>query len=62
MRLLKKLEDIFAAVAFAEAGEFETARKMLKEAESGAAEGVPAEEGHRDRESGKEVRPTPVRT
>jgi hypothetical protein len=31
MRILKKLENIFAAVAFAEAGEPETARELLKE-------------------------------
>ena len=29
--LLKKLETIYAAVAFAEAGEFDTARDMMKE-------------------------------
>jgi|GEM_PF-3521821 hypothetical protein len=32
MGLMKKLEDIFSAVAFAEAGEFDTARQILKEA------------------------------
>jgi len=30
-KLLKKLEDIYAAVAFAEAGEFETAREIMRE-------------------------------
>lgn len=30
MKIVKKLEDIFAAAAFAEAGEFETAREMVK--------------------------------
>jgi hypothetical protein len=29
--LFKRMEDLFAAAAFAEAGEFETAREMLKE-------------------------------
>ncbi len=29
--IFKKLEDIFSAVSFAEAGEHETARQMLKE-------------------------------
>jgi hypothetical protein len=29
-RLLKKLEDIYAAVAFAEAGEFDTAREIAR--------------------------------
>lgn len=29
MKLLKRLEDVFAAVAFAEEGEFETAREFL---------------------------------
>jgi hypothetical protein len=28
---LKKLENIYTAVAFAEAGEFDTAREMMKE-------------------------------
>lgn len=31
MRILKKVENIFAAVAFAEAGEPETAMELLKE-------------------------------
>ena len=30
-RLVKKLENIFAAAAFAEAGEVESAREMLRE-------------------------------
>ncbi|MBI4690872.1 MAG: hypothetical protein HY754_11515 [Nitrospirae bacterium] len=30
-KLTKKLEDIFAAVSFAEAGEFDTAREILAE-------------------------------
>lgn len=30
-KLMKKIEDIMAAVVFAEAGEFETAREILKE-------------------------------
>lgn len=30
-KLMGKLEDVFAAVAFAEAGEHETAREMLRE-------------------------------
>jgi cellobiose-specific phosphotransferase system component IIA len=33
-RFLKKLEGTFAAVAFAEAGEFETAKEILKEDEA----------------------------
>jgi len=32
-RLLKRLEDVYSAVAFAEAGEFDTAREILKEEE-----------------------------
>jgi hypothetical protein len=32
--LLKKLEDTFAAAAFAEAGEFEVAREMLVQDDS----------------------------
>ena len=30
-RLNKKIEDLMSAISFAEAGEFETAREMLKE-------------------------------
>jgi hypothetical protein len=30
-RLMKKLENVFAAAAFAEAGEFDTARDILRE-------------------------------
>ncbi len=30
-KLMKRLEDIYAAGAFAEAGEFETAREILRE-------------------------------
>ena len=30
-KLIKKLEDIYAAVAFAEAGEFDTAREIMRE-------------------------------
>jgi hypothetical protein len=33
MKILKRLENIFSAVAFAEAGEHETARQILKENE-----------------------------
>lgn len=44
--LLKRLEDLFAAIAFAEAGEFETAVQMMKEgggekeAEAGNKDGI----------------------
>lgn len=31
--LLRKLEDVYAAAAFAEAGEFETARELLRDEE-----------------------------
>ncbi len=34
MGILKKLEDIYAAAAFAEAGEFDTAKEMVKDAEA----------------------------
>ena len=37
-RLMRRLEDIFAAVAFAEEGEHETAREMLKESKSSTPE------------------------
>lgn len=30
-KLLKELENIFAAITFAEAGEYETAKELLKE-------------------------------
>lgn len=33
MKILRRLENIFSAVAFAEAGEYETARQILKENE-----------------------------
>lgn len=33
IRLKKRLEDLFTAAAFAEAGEFDTARKILKKKE-----------------------------
>jgi hypothetical protein len=33
-RLVKKLENIYAAAAYAEAGEFESAREMLRERKS----------------------------
>lgn len=32
-RILKKLENIYAAAAFAEAGEFDTAREIMSEEE-----------------------------
>lgn len=32
-KFLRKIENIYAAVAFAEAGEFETAREMLRDEE-----------------------------
>lgn len=44
--LLKRLEDLFAAAAFAEEGEFETAVQMMKEgdeekgAEAGNKDGI----------------------
>lgn len=34
MGILKKLENIYAAAAFAEAGEFDTAKEMVKDAEA----------------------------
>lgn len=30
-KILKKLEDVYAAAAFAEAGEFEAAREIIRE-------------------------------
>ena len=38
MKLMKKLEDIFAAGAMAEAGEFDAAREMIRDDERHAAE------------------------
>ncbi len=32
-KLMKRLEDVYAAAAFAEAGEFETAREIMREEE-----------------------------
>ncbi len=37
-RFLKKFEDTFAAAAFAEAGEFETAKEIIREKQSLANE------------------------
>jgi hypothetical protein len=34
MKMFKKLEKIFTAAAFAEAGEFETAREIMREKDS----------------------------
>jgi len=36
MGLLKKLEDVFAAAAFAEEGEFDKARGIMKESKDSA--------------------------
>ena len=33
-KLFKKLENVYAAAAFAEAGEFETAREIIRERKS----------------------------
>ncbi|MBI4849182.1 MAG: hypothetical protein HY808_11505 [Nitrospirae bacterium] len=33
-KLFKKLEDIYAAAAFAEAGEFDTAREIVRDRKS----------------------------
>jgi len=33
-KFFKKLEDVYAAAAFAEAGEFETAREIMRERKS----------------------------
>ncbi len=41
-RLMKKLEDIYAAVAFAEAGEAETSRKILREEKPLKKDRIPA--------------------
>lgn len=30
-KLMKKIEEVYAAVAFAEAGEFDTAREIMRE-------------------------------
>ncbi|MFN3481035.1 MAG: hypothetical protein ACK415_11730 [Thermodesulfovibrionales bacterium] len=39
-RFLKKLEDLFVAITFAEAGDVETARQVLKEDEKQGSEGL----------------------
>ncbi len=44
--LLKKLEDSFAAVAFAEAGEFDTAREILGHDEGEPSSKVGGANGH----------------
>jgi len=53
MKIFKKIEDAFAAVAFAEAGEHETAREMLKDDGHGKGstkrvENVSVSGGHED--------------
>lgn len=49
MKFLRKLENVFAAAAFAEEGEVETAREILKENEQmDEAEAVRADEKRND--------------
>lgn len=39
-RFIKKMEDLFVAVTFAEAGDAETARQILREDEEQGSEGL----------------------
>jgi hypothetical protein len=61
MNFMKKIENVFAAVAFAEAGEVETARQILREDDDGQGR-----ENRRPERARPEVRregsPRPVRT
>jgi hypothetical protein len=60
MNVMKKLENIFSAVAFAEAGEHETARQILKEnKEKGTAERKEASAGKPKKH--EHATPTPSR-
>ncbi len=43
--LAKKLESLFAAVAFAEEGEFETARQVVRESERTEGQAVTGRKG-----------------
>lgn len=60
MKLMKKLEDTFSAAAFAEAGEFETARQILKE--GGREDGLKTGKALKDNKYGEGIAHTPVRT
>ena len=42
-RLFKKFEDIMVAITFAEAGEYDEAKKILNQAEEENLEEMPAE-------------------
>lgn len=58
MKLLKKIETLFAAVAFAEEGEHETAKKMVEETRE-AGEGRKAD--HKDAGLSGNIRINPSR-
>lgn len=61
MKLMEKIENVFAAVAFAEAGEVETARQILREDNDGQGRVTcrPERARHEVRPEGS---PRPVRT
>lgn len=52
MKILKKLEDLFVAITFAESGDADTARQIMKEEERHTAEGYRLKtEGGREKEN-----------
>jgi hypothetical protein len=61
MGFLKKFEKIFSAAAFAEAGEFETARQMMKEDDEGIKKERKPVEEKRER-PGHATKPSHART
>ncbi|GAB4390100.1 MAG: hypothetical protein Kow0025_19830 [Thermodesulfovibrionales bacterium] len=61
MKLLKKIENVFAAVAFAEGGEFETARQMVKEEDDRRGRRPERADARRD-ERHHTAEPRPART
>ncbi len=61
MKLLKRIENIFSAVAFAEAGEHETARRILKDDERQRAAERKKEEGTEAQGKHGRTSPSPSR-
>lgn len=59
MKLLKRLENMFAASAFAEAGEFETARQLASEETAARrGKGAAVEDKTRKRKQGSGIKPS----
>lgn len=60
MKLVKRLEDIFGTVAFAEAGEFETTARMIDKSKDKSATNNTDE--HSETQKDIEVAPSPSMT